>query len=94
MILEVGTDNEKDEPDRTNAFLQRIPRSLKSLKLVDCTSYRYSELKTVMALVRQKERFAPDLKYLSLEYDDTSHPVPKEMIGTVWAKKARKQGLN
>ncbi|TGO23401.1 hypothetical protein BPAE_0134g00070 [Botrytis paeoniae] len=61
------TDSEDDtDADHTKAFLQRIPRSLQNLTLEDCYSVNHMVLEAMMALVREKERYAPDLKYISL----------------------------
>ncbi|KAF7940986.1 hypothetical protein EAE99_000623 [Botrytis elliptica] len=59
-----------DDPDadHTRAFLQRIPRSLQNLTLKDCYSFDNMSFAAVAALVRQKERYAPDLKYISLTW--------------------------
>ncbi|TGO57738.1 hypothetical protein BCON_0062g00070 [Botryotinia convoluta] len=56
------------ETDRTRAFLQRIPRSLQKLTLKDCYSYNHTTSTAVVALVREKKRYAPDLKYISLTW--------------------------
>ncbi|THV52145.1 hypothetical protein BGAL_0087g00030 [Botrytis galanthina] len=64
-----GTDSDEDtDADHTRAFLQRIPRSLQNLTLKDCYSFDRTTFAAVLALVREKERYAPDLKYISLTW--------------------------
>ncbi|KAF5879206.1 uncharacterized protein Bfra_006411 [Botrytis fragariae] len=63
------TDSGDDtDADHTRAFLQRIPRSLQNLTLKDCYSFDHTTFTAVLALVREKERYAPDLKYISLTW--------------------------
>lgn len=62
-----GSDEDTDA-DHTRAFLQRIPRSLQNLTLKDCYSFDRTTFAAVLALVREKERYAPDLKYISLTW--------------------------
>ncbi|KAF7957984.1 hypothetical protein EAE96_003551 [Botrytis aclada] len=62
--------------DHIRAFLQRIPRSLQSLTLKDCYCFSHRVQWAVMNLIREKERYAPDLKYISLTFTgvyDTYH---------------------
>ncbi|TGO85840.1 hypothetical protein BPOR_0359g00100 [Botrytis porri] len=52
----------------TRAFLQRIPQSLQNLIMKDCYSFDLTTFAAVLALVREKEIYAPDLKYISLTW--------------------------
>jgi hypothetical protein len=89
----VYTNDEGDEGDEgvvdTNAFLQRIPRSLKALKLTNCSSRL--GWPCVRELVRRKEEVAPDLKFVRLEFGYRK-PEPKR-IGPAWIEECRMAGV-
>ncbi|TGO54480.1 hypothetical protein BOTNAR_0266g00150 [Botryotinia narcissicola] len=60
--------DEDTDADHTRAFLQRIPRSLQKLTLKDCYAFDRTSFAAVLALVREKDRYAPDLKCISLTW--------------------------
>ncbi|KAF7904620.1 hypothetical protein EAF00_001954 [Botryotinia globosa] len=60
--------DEDTDADHIRSFLQRIPRSLQRLTLKDCYAFDSTTFAAVLALVREKERYAPNLKYISLTW--------------------------
>jgi hypothetical protein len=74
----------------TTAFLQRLPRSLKALKLTECENRPVWPC--VRELIRRKEEVAPNLKFVRLEHGYDRLYGPKG-TGAGWIEECRRAGV-